>query len=337
MGVELTGLPEVSEPAPWHREAWDRLGEQLGSGRLAHALLLAGSAGTGKAQFALALARLLLCARPKNGVNCGDCHPCRLTAGGSHGDFCWVQPEDKSRVIKIDQIRELVVFVNRTSSFGSRKVVVIHPADAMNINASNALLKALEEPVADTYLFLVCHRPHAVPATIRSRCQMIRLPTPGREQSLPWLRQLADDPDGLDELLALVDGRPLAAVELLREGRAEELAITRGAIQGVLRGQLSALEAAEALGDAEPGDFLLQLQLALHGLIRRQGSGALQRREVRAAFALDDDINRLRGALAAGANPNASLLVDGLLTRCERELGGALGGDMMEACQGGGQ
>jgi DNA polymerase-3 subunit delta' len=248
-----------------------------------------------------------------------------------------VQPDERSRVIKIDQIRDLVAFVNRTSSFGSRKVVVIYPADSMNINASNALLKALEEPVPNTYLALVCHRPHGVPATIRSRCQVIRLPTPGRDQSLPWLQQLAGDTDRLDELLALADGRPLAAVELLRQGRAEGLAITRGAIQGVLRGQVSALQAAEALGEVEPGEFLLQLQVALQELIRRQGGGSIQRREVRAAFALDDDINRLRGALAAGANPNASLLVDALLTLCERELGGALGGDIMEAGQGGGQ
>ena len=117
MRVELTGLPEVSEALPWQQDIWRRLDEQLASGRLPHALLLAGAAGTGKSHLALALARRLLCAQPENGLNCGRCHACQLSAAGSHGDFRWVQPEDKSRVIKIDQVRQAVTFINlfRTS------------------------------------------------------------------------------------------------------------------------------------------------------------------------------------------------------------------------------
>jgi DNA polymerase-3 subunit delta' len=324
VSVDITDLPDVSEPLPWHRGVWERLGEQRVAGRLPHALLLAGAEGIGKARFALALARLLLCAQPANGLNCGQCHPCRLSASGSHGDFCWLQPEQSSRVIKIDQVRQAISFVNQTASFGACKVVVLCPADAMNANAANALLKALEEPVPGTFLVLVCHRLQGVPATIRSRCQIDRLSTPAMEQADAWLRTLTEPEVDVAGLLALADGRPLAAQRLLRENRVQSVAAARGAIQGVLSGRLSALEAGKQLAETEAGEFLLQFQCALHQLLQRQGPGGLRRPEARAAFYLDDEISRLRRALQSGANPNASLLVDALLARCERELGGAL-------------
>ena len=108
---------------------------------VAACLLLDGVQYSGKSQLALSLSRLLLCAHAEGGLNCGRCHACELSAGGSHGDFRWVQPEGKSRVIKIDQIREVVRFSNMTAGFGLRKVMVLAPADSMNVNAFNALLK----------------------------------------------------------------------------------------------------------------------------------------------------------------------------------------------------
>jgi DNA polymerase-3 subunit delta' len=328
MNIELSGLTEVSAPLPWHQDTWLQLGRQLDDGRLPHALLFAGPEGTGKGQLVLALARLLLCARPEGGFNCGHCHPCRLSAGGSHGDFRWVQPEDKSRVIKIDQVRQAVSFINQTAAFGSRKVVVFYPADSMNIHAANALLKALEEPVADTFLMLVCHRVQGVPPTVRSRCQSLRLASPNRQQSITWLEQRAGDGSDVEQLLTLVDDKPLLAERLLREGRAESLAAALAAVRGVFSGQLTAVEAAGLVQDVELSEFLAQLQGAVHRLLRGQ-DGRIGRGQARAAFALDDELTRLRGALEAGANPNASLLVEAMLARCERELGAVPTGDNM--------
>ncbi len=329
MSVELSDLPEVSEPLPWQQETWRRLGEQLAAGRLPHALLLVGAVGTGKSHLALALARRLLCPQPENGLNCGRCHACRLSAGGSHGDFRWVQPEEKSRVIKIDQVRQAVSFAQQTAGFGGRKVVVFYPADTMNLNAANALLKALEEPVPDTFLVLACHRVQGLPATVRSRCQAIRLGSPAYREALTWLQDRTGLEEGLDDLLTLADGTPVLAERLLRDGQVEALAGLRGAIHGVLAGRLSAVEAAALLADAEAGKFLLQLQGALHQLLRGRW-GALNRGQARTAFGLDDDINRLRSALDAGANPNVALMVESLLARCERELGGVLAGDIIQ-------
>ncbi len=84
-----------------------------------------------------------------------------------------------------------------------RKVVVLNPAENMNSSAANALLKSLEEPATETYLILVSHRPHRLPATIRSRCQLIRLGIPAAEQSLPWLSQFAGEGAGSEPLLEL--------------------------------------------------------------------------------------------------------------------------------------
>ena len=135
-------LPAVNAPLPWQAQDWSRLGLQVQNRLLPHGLLLDGPQAIGKAQFALALARLLLCQQPQDGLNCGRCHPCELSASGSHGDFRWLQPEGKSRVIKIDQVRQLVEFATKTASFGKRKVVVLSPANSMNISAANALLKS---------------------------------------------------------------------------------------------------------------------------------------------------------------------------------------------------
>src|SRR5690606_10913494 len=117
--MEPSGLPPISAPLPWHEREWIRLTQQLDNGMLPHALLLVGRPYTGKSQLAMALARLLLCAHTEGALNCGRCHACELSAGGGHGDFRWVTPGEKSRVIKIEQIRDVVRFSTKTAGFGT--------------------------------------------------------------------------------------------------------------------------------------------------------------------------------------------------------------------------
>ena len=128
-------------PLPWQQSGWQRLQPAVESGRLPHALLLVGPEGIGKQQFAQALAALLLCHAPDGGTPCGQCRSCTLLAAGSHADLLNVGLEEDSRVIKIDQVRGLIDFAAKTPALGASKLVVMGPAEAMNINAANALLK----------------------------------------------------------------------------------------------------------------------------------------------------------------------------------------------------
>lgn len=329
--MEHTGLQSVSAPLPWQAQDWSQLSQQLANGKLPHALLLAGNQYTGKARLAMALSRLLLCHQSSGGLNCGHCHACQLSASGSHGDFRWLQPEEKSRVIKIDQVRAVVEFTNKTAGLGQRKVVVLAPADSMNVNAANALLKSLEEPAADTYLLLVCHRLHSLPATIRSRCQILKLVAPDIPQCLAWLDQVTGDRAQSKHLLALADGRPLLAEQLFYDDAADTLARRRLALQGLLTGQVSAPEVGALFAEASVEEFLAQLAAELQGLLRRAQAKQLTSRQGRAAFTLSDEIVRLQRAVSAGANPNRQLIVEALSGKFERELGDGLLGDNIQS------
>ncbi|HEY7724038.1 MAG TPA: DNA polymerase III subunit delta' [Anaeromyxobacteraceae bacterium] len=158
-------------------------------GPLHHAWLLAGPEGVGKGTAARTLAQALNCERG-DGDACGACLPCRKIARGVHPDVLVLEEERAmaragrweprggrapSRDIVVDQVRELVDRRLSLKRFeGRRRVVVLDPADAMNPQAQNALLKTLEEPPADTVLLLVASRADALLPTVRSRC--LRVP-----------------------------------------------------------------------------------------------------------------------------------------------------------------
>jgi DNA polymerase-3 subunit delta' len=319
-------IPDVSAPLPWQAQVWSRLTRQMEDEQLPHALLLTGPQYTGKSLLAMALARALLCAKPVGGLNCGKCHACHLSASGSHGDFRWLQPEGKSRVIKIEQIRKVMEFSNRTAGFGLRKVMVIAPAEGMNINAANALLKLLEEPAANTYIILVCHRLQGLPATIRSRCQLLRLATPPREQSLAWLDRVCGSRAGSDAFLDLGGGRPLLAAQLHGQPAADKLRLARRAMADLFGGRSGVAPLAAALAEDELDVALAHLVEGVQLLVRGLDSQRLASPQAKAAFHILDEIQQVRRAIDGGSNPNRQLLLEALLAKVQRELGdGGLG------------
>ena len=335
--MDLSALPAITLPLPWHGREWAKLSAQLQDDQLPHALLLAGGQHTGKSELALALARLLLCADAQDGLNCGQCHACELSAAGNHGDFKWVQPEEKKRVIKIDQIREVVQFSNKTAGFGLRKVIVLAPADSMNINAFNALLKSLEEPTGGTYIILVCHRMDSVPATIRSRCQILRLPVPDTDACLQWLDSTTDDRHESEKLLSLAEGRPLLAQQLFCRGGAEAFAARNFGLQALLAGSISVPQASALWADVDTAIFLDEIALNLQRLLGALSLEQLRSKQGRAVFSLSDEVAQLQRAVSAGANPNRQLLIDALLSKFSRKLGVGIVGDMIatQAISGG--
>lgn len=167
----------------------DRAVDQFASAwrtrKLHHAWLLAGPKGVGKASFAHAAARRVLAdatgpAVDLAGIDTPEKHATvKLVEAGSHPDMRWVQrlPKEKgeglARDITVHQIRQLGEFMGMTAALSPWRVVAIDSMDELNREASNALLKILEEPPANTLFFLVSHAPGRLLPTIRSRCRRL--------------------------------------------------------------------------------------------------------------------------------------------------------------------
>lgn len=200
---------------PWHQVHWRTLQQRIAAQRLPHALLFSGQAGLGKLDFARLLAHSLLCEQvDAKGLYCGQCNSCRLFAAQTHPDFQPVQPESEGKDIVIAQIRELLDWQAKTPQYGRAKVVIIEPADRMNINAANALLKTLEEPADRALLILISDRPSSLLPTIRSRCQQLPFIAQPQAEVLPWLVGELGDENQARLLLSISAGAPLRALKL---------------------------------------------------------------------------------------------------------------------------
>jgi DNA polymerase-3 subunit delta' len=251
---------------PWNAPRFESLKRRIET--LPHALLVHGPRGVGKLALAERVAQLLLCeATDPDRKPCGTCEGCRWYLGGNHPDFRRLEPEalapqvveteseegtapsrkaKPSQVIKIEQVRELADFLNIGSHRGRRRVALVHPAEAMNDSASNALLKGLEEPPAGAMFILVAHRPMHLLATIRSRCVAVPVPVPPRAGALAWLA--TQDMKHPERWLAYAGGAPLRAIDYA--SRAETLERLLKAVEA--RGSLliDDREELEALAEA---------------------------------------------------------------------------------------
>lgn len=202
---------------PWLRAPWESLIRRGRDGRLPTGLLLHGAPGVGKALLSQALVQALLCQRATGAeAACGECNACRSFVGGVHPEVLGLEPEEAGKEILIAAAREATDFLSLSGS-GNLRCVLIRPADAMNTNAANALLKTLEEPPPGAMLILEAAQPARLPATIRSRCQIVEIPTPGATDATQWLLGFADDARAVDEAYAASLGRPLAAREILTD------------------------------------------------------------------------------------------------------------------------
>ena len=318
-------LPPVTPPLPWQHAAWERLLASHRGGSLPHALLLAGLPGTGCERFALAFSRYLLCAAPVQGMNCGECKACRLTASGAHGDFLALEPTGKGQVIQVGQVREAIAFGAQTPGLGRCKVLLIAPAERMNAAAANALLKTLEEPPANTYLLLVTGAESRLPATVRSRCQVLRFPIPAPDECLPWLAE-GSDSEAARQALSLASGRPLRAAALLREGEVATATKQRAAVEALLAGRAAARAVDAALAELPLDAFLELLARTLQDAVRALSPAALRGPRGLGLLACLDEVQGASRAVASGANPQPELTRATLLGAVEARLGERGGG-----------
>lgn len=313
---------------PWQNEQWHRIIDLHGAERLPHAFLLAGSPGTGKHRFLLSLCHYLMCQAPVAGSACEKCRQCQLLATGDHPDLKWLAPEEKSRQIKVDQVRAVVEFLGHTSQQGGYKIAVITPAEAMNINAANALLKSLEEPSDKTLLFLVSDSPGQLLPTIRSRCQQVSFPVPPEKESLQWLSTVVPGQAETNTLLREASGQPLTALDLLSNDGLERRRQLDGDYRAVLGGSASPLVIAEKWLEYDLDEVLVRLIALLTRLIKikivpsplatatneeDKWYKLSQNVDIRGVYSLLDSIHSIRNAVNRGATPNRQLVLEQIL------------------------
>ena len=140
--------------------------------RLSHAYLFSGDFGS--LDMAIWLAQSRFCMTPEDGLPCGHCRPCRLIAQGDFSDVKLVEPQ--GQIIKTDTIRQLTREFSQSSFEGQAQVFIIRDADKMHVNAANSLLKFIEEPQSQIYIFLLTADDSRMLPTIKSRAQLFYFP-----------------------------------------------------------------------------------------------------------------------------------------------------------------
>jgi DNA polymerase III subunit delta' len=176
------------------------LQRSLARGRLGHAYLFCGHRIEPLETLARTLAKTLNCASPPGGQRpgqppdcCDQCLSCRKTDENAHPDVTWVRPESKSRIIRVEQVRDLIRTVNLKPTQAGFKVGIIAGADRLKVEAANAFLKTLEEPPPKSILILLTTDASDLLETIVSRCLRLNLPgEEGRSQDDPLLDWLPD-------------------------------------------------------------------------------------------------------------------------------------------------
>lgn len=195
----------------WFEPACDEVRTAHAANRLAHGLIIHEDPGAGGRAFAQWIAQFVNC-RERGRAPCGQCQECRWVETGQHPDVTVVAPEEESVQIVIEQVRALVADLALTAHGSGYKVAIFTPAEAMNPNAANALLKTLEEPPPRTLLLLVTSQPSRLLPTLRSRCSRLRLAGPARATAARFLEE-ARGPGPWEEALSATGAGPFALLD----------------------------------------------------------------------------------------------------------------------------
>jgi DNA polymerase-3 subunit delta' len=189
--MAFKNLPEQSQGI-------ELLQRSLARGRLGHAYLFAGDQLEELELIARTLAKTLNCQNPVKSSGapddcCDECLSCRKIENGTHADIHWARPESKSRVITVDQTREIMREVQLKPTEARHKVAVICGADRLNVQAANAFLKTLEEPPPNSVLILLSTEPSRILETILSRCLRLNFFGDGKREldhpTMSWLEK----------------------------------------------------------------------------------------------------------------------------------------------------
>ncbi len=229
-------MAKCSSNLPWVSDTF--INEVVEAFNNTHALLINGPQAIGKSHLAAKACRALLerisTQQTTNLVQAGT-HPdfhvltsafsyYQLDCGLKNSALRYLDAEalEKkrlSRQISVESIRLLISNMSESSALGGYKLAVIYPAEDLNKNSANALLKFLEEPPAQTLIILISHDISKLPATIRSRCVRLNFPIPDTDASRQWLQQIYSENDGIENALTLASDRPLLAQQYLQNNQ----------------------------------------------------------------------------------------------------------------------
>lgn len=311
---------------PWLTETYQSLEHAAEQQRLPHALLLMGPQGLGKQKMALLFSQRLHCQSPSSGLPCQQCEACRLFMAGSHPDHLLVAPQEQGKAILIDQVRDIVDFSHHTANQGGYRTVVIAPADRMNWNAQNAVLKTLEEPGQKTLLILVAEQLSQLLPTVVSRCQQRILPVPDFAEGLAWLESQNVKGEEAKGLFLSARGAPLQALALQDKPWFQERGTLFNEIINIQRNAAQLPQLAKKLSEFEGQEFLPALYHWLaQGIKAQQGAlvvqdealilgiNALKQLQPQRLFAFQEAVLRALKLWISSANPNKEMLYEQLL------------------------
>ncbi|MDX1678093.1 DNA polymerase III subunit delta' [Arsukibacterium sp.] len=298
----------MTELYPWLLPQFQQMLALVDNEQLAHALVLSGPAGIGKASMADALAAALLCKNRQPTGACGQCKSCLLRQAGNHADLLILHTETQH--IGVDAIRQLNNFTQGTAQQHGSRVVLIPVAETMTEAAANALLKTLEEPPAGCFIILITNQYPQLSATIRSRCQRWQLTAGSTPDLTDWLNRQSQK-SAPAFLLEYCQGAPLKALRLLVDDTAASLEQALTTLEAYFSGELELTSVVKQL-DQNPelsgllGFYIRQRLIRPLAFLRQQAVLTAYQRWCR-------DATRIIGQ-------NSALALTGLLTELKSLL-----------------
>ncbi len=310
MGAESTAaepgwLPATPDWFLGPLQRWNASGTQRNRG---HAYLVVSEEAAEANLFNRVLAAAQFCLEAGSREPCGDCKGCRAYRQGAHGDLMIMEREEGKRAIGIEQVRAATRFLRQTALYGERKMLLVQEADLMTAAAANSLLKTLEEPSGNSLLLLSTAAAWRLPPTVRSRCQMLRLPKASPVSASLWLAEQSGwSPGEVDKALRMTNGNPVSALAKASRNATYFSGTLEESFSALVENVVARVGVPEAWSRVESEVLIERLLPWIETHCRRADSDFL-RHEGASWMLLHHCVAELHGRIKQGATPGSDIL-----------------------------